>query len=259
LVRAHAAVVHFAAEICVGESVFRPASYFGTNVVDTLPLLSVASEHGTPFVFSSSAAVYGVPAWVPVYEDNTRLPINPYGATKLAVEHALEAYGKAYGLPWAALRYFNAAGAHHDGTMHEDHDPETHLIPLAIDAALGKRDKLALFGNDYSTPDGTCIRDYVHVEDLARAHLLALDKLLDGKPVGAVNLGSGQGYSVGEVIRLVGEQLGKRVPFSVQPRRPGDPRALVASIGLAKTTLGWKPERSDLATIIEDTIRSRRA
>jgi UDP-glucose-4-epimerase GalE len=252
-------IVHFAGKICVGESIVNPALYFEHNVVRSLALLDVVREVGPrAFVFSSTAAVYGVPTILPIVEHARYAPINPYGATKLAIEHAIASYGHAHGIAWAALRYFNAAGAHPDGTLREAHDPETHLIPLAIDAALGRRPALEVFGSDYPTKDGTCERDYVHVCDLARAHLAALDVLDRGGEVGAINLGSGQGHTVREVIATTARVLGKDVPHSIGSRREGDPPVLLASIDRAARVLGWKPERSEIATIIEDAVRSRR-
>jgi UDP-glucose-4-epimerase GalE len=251
-------VVHFAGKIQVGESVRRPDIYFDVNVSRSLRLLEAVRAAGvTRFVFSSTAAVYGEPVAVPIPEAAARRPVNPYGATKLALEFALEAYGVAYGLRWAALRYFNAAGAHPDGTMRESHEPETHLIPLAIDAALGTRAPLTLFGTDYPTPDGTCVRDYVHVCDLADAHLRALALLSKGVAVGALNLGTGQGCSVREVIEATLAVTGKAVPFSVSARRDGDPPSLIADPSAARSLLGWSPRRAELAVILEDTLRSR--
>ena len=252
------AVAHFAGKICVGESVERPEPYFDRNVVRTLALLEVVRERGPDvFLFSSSAAVYGTPARVPIHEDDAKAPINPYGSTKLAVELALAAYGTAYGLKWAALRYFNAAGAHPDGTLRESHDPETHLIPLAIDAALGRRPPLVVFGNDYPTRDGTCVRDYVHVCDLASAHLAALDALDHGVEVGAVNLGSGVAVTVGEVLAETARVVGTPLLREIGPRRTGDPTALVASNDRACQVLSWNPRHGEFATMIEDAVRSR--
>jgi UDP-glucose-4-epimerase GalE len=251
-------IVHFAGKICVGESVDKPALYFEHNVTRSLALLDVVREVGPrAFVFSSSAAVYGEPTVTPIVETARYAPVNPYGATKLAFEHALASYGQAYGIAWAALRYFNAAGAHPDGSLREAHDPETHLIPLAIDAALGHRGPITVFGNDYPTKDGTCGRDYVHVCDLARAHLAALDALDRGTALGAINLGSGREHTVREVLLAVERVLGKAVPHDRGPRREGDPAVLIASNDRARQVLGWRPER-DLGTIIDDAARSRR-
>ena len=252
------AIVHFAGRICVGESIGDPAVYYERNVVGALALLDVVREIGPRvFVFSSTAAVYGVPDAVPIVENARCAPINPYGATKLAIEHAIASYGRAYGIAWAAPRYFNAAGAHPDGSLREDHDPETHLIPRAIDAALGRRPPLVVFGDDYSTGDGTSSRDYVHVCDLARAHLAMLDVLDRGGEVGAINLGCGRASTVREVLAACRRGLGRDVPHSFGPRRDGDPAVLLASNERAFEVLGWRPECSDLGTIVEDAARSR--
>ncbi len=261
LVREHrvGAVAHFAGKIQGGESVRDPDTYFDANVVRTLRLLRAIRDAGvTACLFSSSAAVYGTPERVPISEAARREPVNPYGATKLSVEFALAAWGTAYGLRWSALRYFNAAGAHPDGTLCERHEPETHLIPLALDAGLGTAPPLQVFGADYDTPDGTCIRDYIHVQDLAAAHLAALAHLEAGESLGPLNLGTGHGYSVREVIETAATVLGRPIPHVVAPRRAGDPPRLVADPSLAMHTLGWRPARSDLTTTIEDALRSRR-
>jgi len=251
------AIAHFAGKIQVGESVKKPQLYFDGNLTKSLALLDAVLEALVPFLFSSTAAVYGMPDEIPILETARKEPINPYGASKLAIEHALDAYGTAHGLRWGALRYFNAAGAHPDGTLREGHDPETHLIPLVIDAALGRRPPLSIFGDDYPTPDGTCIRDYIHVLDLASAHLAALDALDAGVAVRAVNLGSGSGFSVREVIDEAARVIGTPVPFTMGPRREGDPAVLLASNGRAREVLGWTPQRSELATVIGDAVRSR--
>lgn len=252
------AVVHFAGKIQVGESVTRPDLYFEVNLARSLALLAAIRDAGvTACVFSSTAAVYGTPERVPIPETARREPVNPYGATKLAFELALEAWGVAFGLHWAAPRYFNAAGAHPDGTLRESHEPETHLIPLAIDAALGLRPPLTIFGDDYDTEDGTCVRDYIHVDDLASAHLLALAQLEAGQTLGAFNLGTGRGYSVRDVIEVTGRVVGRPVPHTIGPRRAGDPPRLVADPTRAMSTLGWRPARSDLTTIVEDAARAR--
>ncbi len=252
------AVAHFAGKIQVGESVRQPEAYFDTNVVRSLRLLDAVRESGVDTVlFSSTAAVYGNPSQIPVPETAPRAPESPYGASKLAVEHILEAYGVAHGLRWASLRYFNAAGAHPDGTLREAHEPETHLIPLVVDAALARRAPPVVFGNDYPTPDGTCVRDYVHVCDLASAHAAALDALRSGTSVGPVNLASGRGFSVREVIDAAGRLLGAPVAHSVGARRAGDPPVLIADPSRASSVLGWRPVRSDLETILEDAVRSR--
>lgn len=254
------AVVHFAGKICVGESVTDPALYYDDNLARSLLLLNVVRDRGPRvFVFSSSASVYGAPGEFPISEQVVPAPLNPYGATKHAFEQALAAYGNAYGLRWCALRYFNAAGAHPDGSLREAHRPETHLIPLALDAALGRGPALTVFGTDYPTPDGSCSRDYVHVQDLARAHLQALDALDRGEALGAVNLGSGQGYSTLDVIEMCQHFTGRDVPYTSGARRSGDPPALVADVVRARQLLGWKPERSALETIVEDALRSRYA
>jgi UDP-glucose-4-epimerase GalE len=245
------AVVHFAAWAAVGESVQNPAKYYQNNLVNTLNLMECLRRAGIArFVFSSTAATFGVPAQMPITEETPQQPINPYGRTKLAVEHALADYAQAYSWGFAALRYFNASGAHADGSIGEDHDPETHLIPLVIFAAMGRRPHIEVFGTDYPTPDGTCVRDYIHVDDLASAHLLALEKLQPGQGM-HYNLGIGRGYSVREVIRAVEEVTGKKVPVKEGPRRPGDPPVLVASSEKIQRELGWKPQYTDLRRIVE--------
>jgi UDP-glucose-4-epimerase GalE len=254
------AVAHFAGKIQVGESVVHPDVYFDVNLTRSLALLDVIrDERISACLFSSTAAVYGTPEAVPIPETARREPVNAYGATKLAFELALGAWGTAFGVHWAALRYFNASGAHAEGDLRESHEPETHLIPLAIDAALGLRPPLLIFGDDYDTEDGTCIRDYIHVTDLASAHLLALAKLEQGETLGAFNLGTGRGYSVREVIETTGRVLGRPVPHSIGPRRAGDPARLVADPTRAMSVLSWRPERSDLTTIVQDAARSRMA
>jgi UDP-glucose 4-epimerase len=244
------AVVHFAAHCYVGESVEQPAKYYRNNVVNTLGLLEALRRHGVQrFVFSSTAATYGMPETMPITEETPQLPINPYGRTKLAVERALGDYARAYGWGIAALRYFNASGAHAGGAIGEDHRPETHLIPLALQAAQGRRPHLQVFGSDYPTPDGTCVRDYIHVDDLAEAHLLALERLEPGREL-YYNLGIGRGYSVREVIRAVEEVTGKRVPVQEGARRAGDPAVLVASSTRIQRELGWTPRYTDLHRIV---------
>lgn len=253
------AIVHFAGKIQVGESVTKPAMYFDVNLVRAFALLEEARAAGiSRLIFSSTAAVYGEPDAVPIPESAPKRPVNPYGASKLAYEHVLDAYGRAYGLRWAALRYFNAAGADPSGQLREAHDPETHLIPLVLDAGLGRRPPLTLFGQDYPTRDGTCERDYIHVVDLASAHLKALDLLAAGKEVGAVNLGTGRGSTVREVLDEAARLLGREIPHTVGPRREGDPSSLVADPRRAEELLGWRAERSDLPTLLEDALRSRR-
>jgi UDP-glucose-4-epimerase GalE len=245
------AVVHFAAFAYVGESVREPARYYQNNLVNTLTLMDVSRRQGIKrFVFSSTCATYGVPSRVPITEDEGQEPINPYGNTKLAVEKALLDFAQAYGWGVALLRYFNASGASPDGDIGEDHDPETHLIPLVIQAAQKQRPAVEVYGTDYPTPDGTCVRDYIHVDDLAEAHLLALEKLQPGKAI-CCNLGTGRGYSVREVIRTVEEVSGLPVPVKEGPRRPGDPPELVACADRARTELGWQARYTDLRTIIE--------
>jgi UDP-glucose-4-epimerase GalE len=245
------AVVHFAAFAYVGESVGQPARYYQNNLVNTLGLLELLRQHRiNRFVFSSSCATYGVPRQVPITEQEPQRPINPYGHTKLAVEYALGDFARAYGWGVTCLRYFNAAGASSDVSIGEDHDPETHLIPLVIQTALKQRPSVSVFGTDYPTPDGTCIRDYIHVEDLATAHLLALEQTAPGQ-VRACNLGTGRGYSVREVIRTVEEVSGLPVAVQEAARRPGDPPELVACADLARTELGWRPHYTDLRSIVE--------
>jgi UDP-glucose-4-epimerase GalE len=245
------AVVHFAASAYVGESVEQPARYYQNNLVNTLHLLDAMRRLRIDrIVFSSTCATYGVPEKVPITEDEKQKPINPYGNTKLAVEHALADYAAAYNWGFAALRYFNAAGASPDGDIGEDHDPETHLIPLILQAVMGQRPAITVFGDDYPTPDGTCIRDYIHVDDLAEAHLLALENLAPGRQM-HYNLGTGRGYSVREVIRLAEEVTGKKVPMKQGSRRAGDPPALVASADKIRRELGWTPRHPDLRAILE--------
>jgi UDP-glucose-4-epimerase GalE len=245
------AVVHFAAFAYVGESVKDPAKYYRNNLVNTLTLFEVMRRHKVGrVVFSSTCATYGIPDVVPIAEDEKQRPINPYGNTKLAVELALADYAAAYGWGYAALRYFNASGAAPDGTIGEDHDPETHLIPLVLQAIMGQRPAVEVFGTDYPTPDGTCIRDYIHVDDLAEAHLLALEALAPGKPL-RYNLGTGRGYSVREVIRVAEEVTGKKCPVKEGLRRPGDPPALVAAADKVRRELGWSPRYPELKPIIE--------
>lgn len=245
------AVVHYAAFSLVGESVRAPAKYYQNNLVNTLSLMECLRRHQIGrFVFSSTCATYGLPQQVPITESEPQKPINPYGQAKLAVERALADYAAAYGWGYAALRYFNAAGAAADGSIGEDHDPESHLIPLAIFAAVGRRPHLEIFGTDYPTPDGTCIRDYIHVDDLAEAHLLALERLQPGKGM-CLNLGIGTGSSVREVIRTVQEVTGNPVPVKEGPRRAGDPPVLVACADKARQELGWQPRYTELRPIVE--------
>jgi UDP-arabinose 4-epimerase len=249
------AVIHFAAYAYVGESVVHPRKYFRNNVAGTLSLLDAMLDAGVrDIVFSSTCATYGEPEGVPIDEQHPQRPVNPYGETKLAIERALHWYQRAYPLRFAALRYFNAAGADPDGQIGEDHDPETHLIPLALDAALGGR-PLEIFGTDYPTPDGTAIRDYIHVQDLADAHVAALARLRDGATGLFVNLGTGRGHSVREVIAAVEKVSGRKVPARESARRPGDPPALVADARLAADVLGWSARMSDIDTIVEHAWR----
>lgn len=248
------AVMHFAAHCYVGESVQNPRKYFGNNVESALALLNACVDAGVQrFVFSSSCAVYGIPAAVPIVEDNPRLPVNPYGVTKMIFERALEAY-EAYGLRYASLRYFNAAGADESGEIGECHEPEPHLIPLALKAAGGSGRKLQIFGDDYPTADGTCVRDYIHVNDLAAAHVNALQHLANGGNSIAANLGTGQGHSVMEIINMVEDVTSNSVPRDIVARRPGDPPALVANSTYAQQVLRWKPTRS-LRDIVETAWR----
>jgi UDP-glucose 4-epimerase len=245
------AVVHFAAWTFVGESVQHPAKYWQNNLVNTLNLMECLRRHKVErFVFSSTAATFGVPEKMPITEDTPQKPINPYGASKLAVERALADYSQAYRWGFAALRYFNASGAHPSGAIGEDHTPETHLIPLIIQAIMGQRPHIEIFGTDYPTPDGTCVRDYIHVDDLASAHLLALEKLQPGQAM-HYNLGIGRGYSVREVIAAVEAVTGKKVPIKEGPRRAGDPPELVASSDKIQKELGWKPRYTDIKAIVE--------
>ena len=252
------AILHFAARIQVGESVSDPLRYYQGNVAASISLLESALDAGVErFVLSSTAAVYGDPVRVPIDEDHPTAPINPYGDTKLAVERMLGAYGRAYGLRWAALRYFNAAGADVRAALDERHDPETHLLPIVIDVALGRREAVTVFGHDYDTPDGTCVRDYVHVLDLCEAHLAALEHLASGSEVGALNLGTGQGHSVEQVIDTVQRVSGREVRVLRGPRRPGDPPRLIASPDRAARILGWRAKRSSLEEIVRDAWQVR--
>lgn len=259
VLRRHAvdAVIHLAGLSQVGESVLRPGLYWQENLGAALGLLTACRRVGvTNFVFSSTAAVYGEPERLPIDEDHPTLPTNPYGATKRAVETILAECHTQGALDYVSLRYFNAAGAASDGSLGEDHAPETHLIPLAIEAALGRRPPLTVFGTDYSTADGTCLRDYVHVVDLARAHLMALDWLRAHPGQNLIcNLGGGEGRSVRQVIEAVAQVGRREVPHQIGARRSGDPAILVASIARAREQLGWRPERSDLQSIVSDAWR----
>ena len=246
------AVMHFAAFSQVGESMHQPLLYYRNNLAETVALLDAMVRHDVKrFIFSSTAAVYGEPVAIPIAEDHPCVPTNPYGNTKLAVERMLADCDAAYGLKYTALRYFNAAGADESGEIGELHDPETHLIPIVLRAADGMIDHIRLFGTDYPTTDGTCIRDYVHVNDLAQAHLLALDALLDGGQSTIYNLGSSSGYSVREVIGKAEGVTGKKIPVVEAPRRPGDPAVLVASSEKIQDELGWTPVYDNLEKIIQ--------
>ena len=253
VIREHriAAVVHFAAYAYVSESMTDPGRYFHNNVTCSLNLLDAMKATGVRrLVFSSSCATYGIPDAVPIAEDTPQRPVNPYGESKLMVERALHWHGVAHGLKSISLRYFNASGADAAGELGERHDPETHLIPLAIDAALGRAPPLKVMGTDYDTPDGTAVRDYIHVTDLADAHVRSLAYLERGGASAALNLGTGQGHSVREVIAMVERVTGLTVPRTDAPRRAGDPPALVAAAGRAQALLGWQPASSDLETIV---------
>lgn len=244
------AMLHFAAFAYVGESMKSPERYFNNNVTGSLSLLHASLEAGVRhLVFSSSCATYGFPDRMPISEDTHQAPINPYGETKLMVERALRWYGQAHGITWTAMRYFNAAGADPDGQLGEMHLPETHLIPLALQAALTGT-PFDVFGNDYPTPDGTCVRDYVHVSDLADAHVVALEYLLNRGPSVAMNLGTGHGYSVREVIDAAQVITSREVPHRMTSRRPGDPAILIADPARAEQILGWRAQRSSLESIV---------
>ena len=245
-------VMHFSAYSLVGESMVYPERYYENNIYGTLNLLTEMKKYGVRhFIFSSTAAVYGDPVDVPITENHTVLPINVYGETKLVVEKMLGWFDAVDGLKSVCLRYFNAAGADPKGDIGELHDPETHLIPLVMEAALGERDHIAVFGDNYATKDGTCIRDYIHVNDLAAAHALALEYLRAGGDSNIFNLGNGSGYSVKEVIEVAGKAIGRDIPVRTAERRPGDPAILIASSEKAKRILGWSPSFFDIETIIE--------
>lgn len=247
-----AAVMHFAAFCYVGESVAEPAKYYRNNVLNTVNLVEVMLESHVPnLIFSSSCAIYGEPVEIPITERHSQKPINPYGRTKLMVEQILKDLNSAYGIKYVSLRYFNAAGAEPDGELGEDHNPETHLIPLVLQTALGQRETINILGDDYPTIDGTCIRDYIHIDDLAQAHLLALESLLNGFSMREYNLGNGTGYSVKKVIEVARNITGKTIPSKIVDRRPGDPAVLISSSQKALKELGCKPNFSDLKTIIE--------
>lgn len=249
-------VIHFAAKCYVGESVEDPAKYYEHNVLYTWTLLQeMRASDCRNIVFSSSCATYGNPVEMPMTDSHPQVPISPYGKTKLHMEHMIEDFAHAYDMRFAALRYFNAAGASQEGDLGEHHDPETHLIPLVLQVALGQREKIMIFGDDYSTPDGSCVRDYIHVEDLAAAHIAALQKLEAGEARIACNLGTGTGFSVKQVIEVAREVTGHPIPAEIAPRRPGDPPELVSGGTRAKELLGWEPARADLRDIISDAWR----
>lgn len=250
------AVMHFASFIQVGESVQQPDKYYRNNVTNTLGLLDTMRAHGVnKFIFSSTAATFGEPQYTPMDEQHPQQPINPYGRTKLIVEQALVDYDRAFGLKSVCLRYFNAAGADPEGQLGERHDPETHLIPLVLQAASGRRQNISVFGRDYDTPDGTCIRDFIHIQDLCSAHLLALKSLIIGADSQSYNLGNGCGFSVQEVIYTAEQVTGRNISVVYAPRREGDPARLVADSRLAREKLGWQPQYADLATIIKHAWR----
>lgn len=252
-------VMHFAASSQVGESVEQPYAYYHNNVAATLGLLETMRRHGVErFIFSSTAAVFGEPETGRVDETHPRQPLNPYGRSKLAVEHMIEDATEAYGLRAACLRYFNAAGAAADGLIGESREPETHLIPRLLRRAAGEPLEVCVYGSDYPTPDGSCIRDYVHVCDLADAHLAALELIEDEAGFHDFNLGNGDGYSVFEVLETVEDEVGLRLDVSCAPRRPGDPAVLVADGAKARTVLGWQPRRGDLGRIVADAWRWHR-
>ena len=251
-----AAVMHFAAFAYVGESVTDPGKYYENNVAATIALLDAMRKHNVlKFIFSSTCSTYGEPVEIPITETHPQNPINPYGRSKVMVEQILDDYQAAYGLNSIVLRYFNAAGADPDGEIGEDHNPETHLIPLILQTALSKRDEINVFGDDYPTEDGTCIRDYIHVTDLSQAHLLALVRLMNNQPGGRYNLGNGNGNSVKQVVDTAREITGEKIPSKYAERRPGDPAILIGSSEKAIKELGWRPEFADLKSILETAWR----
>jgi UDP-glucose 4-epimerase len=246
------AVIDFAADSLVGESVTDPLKYFENNIGSTINLLKAMRDHKVKYiVFSSTAATYGEPDNIPILEEDKTFPTNPYGESKLAVEKILKWCDKAYGIKYTALRYFNAAGAHVSGSIGEDHRPESHLIPLILQVALGQREKIMVFGNDYNTVDGTCVRDYIHVTDLANAHLLAVQRLRKGSDSIICNLGNGKGFSVKEVIDVTRKVTGREIKAEITTRREGDPALLIASSDKAREVLGWEPQYASLETIIQ--------
>jgi UDP-glucose 4-epimerase len=250
------AIIHFAANSLVGESMQNPAKYYHNNVYGTLCLLEKMNQYGVKkIVFSSTAATYGEPENVPILESDRTLPTNTYGETKLAMEKMMKWFDTAHGIKYVSLRYFNAAGAHASGKIGEDHSPETHLIPIILQVALGQRQHISIYGDDYATPDGTCIRDYIHVSDLADAHVLAVEKLRQGADSNIYNLGNGKGFSVKEVIDIARQVTGHAIPAVIEARRAGDPATLVANSDRAREELGWKPTRDSLEDIIESAWR----
>lgn len=245
------AVVHFAAFSLVAESMKKPLKYFDNNTGGMITLLEAMHDHGIKYiVFSSTAATYGIPEHMPIKESDPQVPINPYGESKLAMEKIMKWCDQAYGIKFVALRYFNVAGAKPDGSIGEDHHPETHLVPIILQVAAGKRDELSIFGDDYNTPDGTNVRDYVHPMDLADAHILAIKYLQAGNPSDAFNLGSSTGFSNKQMLEAAREVTCKPIPAKMAPRRPGDPDALVAASDKARSVLGWKPQYDDVHDII---------
>lgn len=245
------AVIHFAANSLVGESMKDPGKYYHNNVYGTLCLLEKMNQYGVKkIVFSSTAATYGEPESVPIHENDRTLPTNTYGETKLAMEKMMRWFDVASGIKYVSLRYFNAAGAHASGKIGEDHNPETHLVPIILQTALGQRSHISVFGDDYPTEDGTCIRDYIHVSDLADAHVLAVDRLRNGGDSAIYNLGNGTGFSVKQVIDIARQVTGRDIPAVIEARRAGDPAVLVASSDRARSELGWKPSRNKLEDII---------
>lgn len=246
------AIIHFAANSLVGESMTNPAKYYHNNVYGTLCLLEKMNQYGVKnIVFSSTAATYGEPENIPILESDRTLPTNTYGETKLAMEKMMKWFDTAHGIKYVSLRYFNAAGAHAGGKIGEDHSPETHLIPIILQVALGQRAHISIYGDDYATEDGTCVRDYIHVSDLASAHVLAVEKLRGGAESNIYNLGNGTGFSVKQVIDIARKVTGHAIPAVMEPRRAGDPATLIASSERARTELGWKPSRDSLESIIE--------
>jgi len=254
------AVVHFAACSLVGESVTNPLKYYNNNLGGAETLLEALAAHRIDkIVFSSTAAAYGEPERVPIQEDDRTCPTNPYGETKLAMEKMFKWVTEAYGARFVSLRYFNACGAHTDGTLGEDHDPETHLIPIILRTALGKRASVSIFGDDYPTPDGTCLRDYIHVTDLAQAHIQAITYLMNGGKSDIFNLGNGTGFSVKQVVETARKVTGRVMPAKIEARRAGDPAILIASSDKARSILGWKPEHDTLEEIIDTAWKWHRA